>query len=29
MFLSLEDETGIFNVVVMPDVIEEYRRRAV
>ena len=25
MFLSLEDETGIFNVVVMPDVIEEYR----
>ena len=25
-FLSLEDETGITNVVVMPDLFEEYRR---
>ena len=25
-FLSLEDETGITNVVVMPDLFDEYRR---
>jgi error-prone DNA polymerase len=25
MFISLEDETGIFNVVVMPDVIDHFR----
>jgi len=25
MFMSVEDETGIFNVVVMPDVLEEYK----
>jgi error-prone DNA polymerase len=25
VFLSMEDETGIFNVVVMPDLFEEYR----
>jgi error-prone DNA polymerase len=25
MFLSMEDETGIFNIVVMPDLFEQYR----
>jgi error-prone DNA polymerase len=25
VFVSLEDETGIFNVVVMPDIFDEYR----
>ena len=25
VFLSMEDETGIFNVVVMPDMFEENR----
>jgi error-prone DNA polymerase len=25
VFVSMEDETGIFNVVVMPDVFDEYR----
>ncbi len=25
VFISLEDETGIFNVVVMPDLFDEYR----
>ena len=25
LFMSLEDETGIFNLVVMPDIFEQFR----
>jgi error-prone DNA polymerase len=25
VFLSVEDETGIFNVIIMPDIFETYR----